>query len=384
MRLLTFSNCNLETSQGSGYVVVNFARGMRAKGHKADVFGPEICEFFAFFKKAKTHRITLGIACVALWKLLRHKYDIVEFFGAESWLALSILSVLPGRRFMLVAHSNGLETQSAETQIKYLGATTLDGRPPKWYQKLLKPPLEAAFTRVEGLVTVSTYDRNYAVAKQYQPPERIVAIENPLLDSFLDQSVNFSRTQVVGFCGSWLSRKGCQTIREDLSRILVEFPNVILKLIGVGEDFHKERLFPSPLLGRIEVIPFVQDKATLRNLYHSISILAVPSIYESFGLVTAEAMSCGCAVVGTKTGFAASLQPRSEAMIMEEPTSPFLYDCVKELLLDEELRLRIARAGYARVQMLRWPATIDLLEATYTSWLQDFRNQRRTKEGRSR
>ena len=99
------------------------------------------------------------------------------------------------------------------------------------------------------------------------------------------------------------------------------------------------------------------------------------SIYESFNLVSAEAMACGCALVANKTGFAASLKHREEAMLIDQPLSPYLYEAVKELLLNESLRMKIAQMGYERVQNLRWDLAIDKLEMTYSEWLVDFRNK---------
>jgi len=58
-------------------------------------------------------------------------------------------------------------------------------------------------------------------------------------------------------------------------------------------------------------------------------------------------------------------------MIMEGFGSPFLYNAARELLLDEALRLRIARAGYNLVQSLRWEQAVGRLESTYQSWLKE-------------
>ena len=179
-RILTISNCPLVESQGSGYVILNFAERLRRKGHIVDLRGPEACEVFRFFRKAKWHRISWGMAWLAIREVFKKDYDVVEFYGAESWLAVSWLCRLQGRRFLLVQHSNGIEPLAAQKTIENLGSVSLDGDPLKWYQRLLKVPAENAFTKVDGLVTVSRCDADYALAKGYQPQERIVAIDNAL------------------------------------------------------------------------------------------------------------------------------------------------------------------------------------------------------------
>lgn len=375
MKVLVLSNSPLIESQGSGYVILNFVRGLQERGHEIDLFGPEQLEPFAFLRKAKSHRISLGMLFCAVRQIRRKKYDVVEFYGGESWLAAWYLSRLRNRTFLLVSHSNGIETHTREILEKHLpNGTSWDGKPLRWYQKLLHPPVEHAFTTVDAVVTVSQFDRDYAIAVGYQTPEHVAAFENPLPDEFLALETPFERPVVIGYCGSWLPRKGNEIIQTDLTRILEEFPTSQLKLIGVGNDFQKESVFPAAICSRIEVLPSV-TRAELIRIYQSIAVLAQPSIYESFGLVAAEAMACGCALVAANTGFASSLCDRDQAMLMEQPAAPFLYRCVRELLLDEPLRQRIARAGHARVQSLRWPETIERIETTYRTWLREFREK---------
>lgn len=383
MRVLSISNCPLREDQGSGYVIVNFCNGLKRRGHHVDLFGPETFEPFQFFKgRAKSYRQAIGMLLLVVHKLLCEKYDVIEFYGAESWLSTVCIRHIPYRRFLIVSHSNGLEAYYKETLVKLLGTTTLDGSTRKWFQIDFPHLFQLAFTKADGLVTVSKRDRDYSIVKSYQRENKVVAIENSLSNDFLNLRIKFERPNVVGFCGSWLLNKGISTIQTDVSKILSDFPDCVFKLIGVGKDFQKEKYFPPAVCSQIEVIPFVSQKQELRSLYESISILILPSIYESFGLVVTEAMACGCAVVATKTGFAASLIDREQVLCMAEPSSPFLFDCIKELLNDEPLRLKIAKAGYQRVQTLKWENAVDKLESTYQEWLNEFREKKRLYETR--
>ncbi|MEQ8752650.1 MAG: glycosyltransferase family 4 protein [Coleofasciculus sp. G1-WW12-02] len=373
MKILSISNCSQVESQGSGYAILNFSHGLRNRGHEIDLFAPNAFEPFSFLRKAKRYRQALGMLFFTLCKLNTQHYDIVEFYGAESWLTASILRRIQNRKFLLVSHSNGLETHCRGVLVQFLGAASLNGLPPKWYQFNQNILLEKAFTQVDGIVTVSEYDRSYALKQNYQDKLHVALVEYGLIDSFLNINVDFHRKPIVGYCGSWVARKGIKSIQTDLSQLLTDFPDCLFKIIGVDLSFDKEKWFPPEIISRIEVIPFVESKNDLKTIYQSISIFIVPSVYESFGLVTAEAMACGCAVVANKTGFAANLKHRQEALILDEPVSPFLYESVKELLLNESLRLQIAKAGYQRVQSLRWDLAVDRLEQTYQKWLQELR-----------
>src|SRR5437899_9618330 len=184
MRILTISNCPLVETQGSGYVILNFCRGLRNRGHHVDVFGPESFEPFQFLRsKGRIYRQTIGMVLLAFRQLMKERYDVIEYYGAESWLSILILRAIPKRKFLLVTHSNGLETHCYERLLKYLGTTTLDGSSPKWYQVDQSPVNKLAFTKSDGLITVGIDDRNFAVKNAYQDDAHIIAIENYLLES---------------------------------------------------------------------------------------------------------------------------------------------------------------------------------------------------------
>lgn len=373
MKILTLSNCPLNESQGSGYVTVNYARGLAARGHEVTLLGPESLELWRGWRGARRHRLALGMLASVLTRMPRRHYDIVEFYGADSCLAVAALRRWPARRSLLVNHSNGLEPHCEERMKRWLGHATLDGAPPRWHQTVLRLPLASAFRGSDALVTVSENDAAYACARRFPPSGRLLAIENPLPDSFLAQDVSFARTPHIGYCGSWLPLKGCRLIADALPRVLAEFAAARLTLVGVGEGFRAEDHFPQALLDRISVLPFIADKEELRRTFKSLSIAIVPSIYESFCLAAAEAMACGCALVATQTGFAASLRHREEAITFAEPTAEALADGLRTLLHDDPLREHVARGGYVRVQQLRWDAAISRLEEAYTRWFAEVR-----------
>jgi glycosyltransferase involved in cell wall biosynthesis len=375
VRILTISNCPLSEHQGSGYVIVNFARGLKARGHHVDLLGPEDFEPLRGLRRAKSYRQAIGMLALALQRVARTKYDVVEFYGSEACLAAWVLAALPRREFLMTAHSNGLEPFVHDRLNAMLGSSSLDGTPLRWYQSGRFFPIENAFRKVDAIVTVSEIERSYALEHRYQDESHIAAIENPLPEEFLGQSICSERDRVIGYCGSWLARKGAQMIERELPRILEEFPDWRAKVIGVGPRFRKEEHFPAAVLPRIEVIPFVDHKEQLREVYHSLAILMMPSIYESFGLVLAEGMACGCAAVAGRTGFGCSLKDGEEAILIDERAASPLYDALRRLMIDDPLRRHIAEAGYARVQSLRWPAAIDRLECLYQRWLAELRQK---------
>jgi glycosyltransferase involved in cell wall biosynthesis len=367
MRILTIANCPALEHLGSGYVIANFVSGMRESGHQVTLLQPddyEICQQLR--PKAISYRQALGMLLGVRKELKRNKYDVVEFWGGEAWAATEWL-LRQQNRPMIVQHTNGPEPRH-NRMLRQAGALKLS-RMQSWHADKLLP---RAFARVDGIVTVSHDDLGWL--EQSEQPEcgKRRAVEVPLAACFLDRPLKARATRAIGFCGSWIPKKGIAVLAWDLTRILREYSD--WRFVALGTDVVDSVLscFPDELRSRVEIVPMMRNKEDLARAYENIEIFVLPSLAESFGVALAEAMACGCASVTTHVGFGASLNDGEEALIMEKPESPYLYRAVKRLIADSGLRQRVRAAGRQRVQHLRWDRAIRTLAATYESWLGDF------------
>ncbi len=369
MRILTLSNVTVDPSTGSGYVVANYASGLRRRGHVVDVFGAEQLLRFRQVRRGARYRLALAmlLRCVQAWSSGR--YDVVELYGAEGWLAALVLRRVLKARCLVVFHSNGLETHYSEVERTAARGELEPER--KWWQMDVSRFFAAGFRSADAIVTVSEWDRDFGLTRGYGNSEHLVAIENPLLEEYLGNVVVWNREKVIGYCGNWLPRKGILAICKDMPRLLREWPEWSFMIVGVGDDFRREQHFPRDVCERISVIPFADRVTTLRGLYSKMAILIMPSVYESFGMVAVEAMACGCAVVGTRVGVLAGLKDGEEVALMRGRGSPVLYESVRELMADPAQRRRIAEGGYRRVQRLAWADSVERLEKLYRAWLDE-------------
>ncbi len=365
MKVLTISNCDLIESQGSGYVIMGFATGLRDSQHEVKLVGPKDVLLLPGIKKGRSLRLALGMAVFVLRNISGIKPDIIEFYGAESWLASWILSKRTKRSFSIVSHSNGIESLVAEALEQKGINNTFDGAPHKWYQGKVRVPTDLAFFCADAIVTVSKQDADYAARRRFKEVADILAIENALDRVFLEVPFKESNSKVIGFCGSWIPRKGTELIISDISRILIKFPGWKFHLVGVGSNFDVSNIFPAEVQGRIIITEFVREKNELKLIYQSWSIALMPSLHESFGLVGAEAMACGCALVACNTGFATALENGVNALIIDNAKSPDLELAVGRLISEPGLRADIAREGWKRVQSLRWSTSIHMVEEFY-------------------
>src|SRR5262245_2555098 len=113
------------------------------------MLGPSDYESLRWLRRGISYRQALGMAAASLRHLAGRRYDVIEFWGGEGWLALDLLARVPRRRFLLVSHSNGLETHCAEV-LRATGRLTASR---SWYQLDQSFLFERSFRAADALVT---------------------------------------------------------------------------------------------------------------------------------------------------------------------------------------------------------------------------------------
>jgi glycosyltransferase involved in cell wall biosynthesis len=96
------------------------------------------------------------------------------------------------------------------------------------------------------------------------------------------------------------------------------------------------------------------DRATLLALYRAATIVAVPSLYEGFGLPVVEAMACGAPVLASR---AASLPEVGGDAVryIDRPSDPIAWaEVLSTLARDDDARAVMAQRGLARAAMFTW------------------------------
>ncbi|HTQ09621.1 MAG TPA: hypothetical protein VMI31_06075, partial [Fimbriimonadaceae bacterium] len=167
------ANVPLDSNQGSGYVILGHAEELRRRGHEVEVRS-------AYPKKSlaggrgNRFRIRLGMARAIS---MARTYDFLCLWGGEAgWVAPKVSRLR--RRGTVIACSNGLETHSG------LASGDLRRGEPDFFR------LEQCFRDLDGLMVVSRFDRDFAAEENYQPPERMAAVSNPIPSSFVGQTIN--------------------------------------------------------------------------------------------------------------------------------------------------------------------------------------------------
>lgn len=368
LKILTLSNCQLRPTEGSGQIILALSEGLRLRGHQVDLHGPDDYEVAQGLRpRGNTYRQTLGMLGFVRRALARRSYDLVEIYGGDGWLTFEWLARRKQRPHT-VSHSNGLETHYHETLQRH-GAWTRH-----WWQLDHAPLMRRAFRKADGLITLSDFDRAYALRVGYQSSERVVTVCPGLHPAFHDLRFEPDKPPVVGFCGSWLRNKGIEAICTGLPDVLRAVPEARVLLVGVGAAFRPQDWFPAELLHRVDSVPWVEDREELVRLYQRMAVALMPSFYESFGLVAGEAMACSAAVIVSQTtGIAGHLEDGTDAVLLQDHDPGRLAMETISLLKNEKRRRAIAQSGHRRAAMLRWERSVDLLDSTYARWFPEAR-----------
>nr|WP_025029801.1 glycosyltransferase [Nitratireductor aquibiodomus] len=163
------------------------------------------------------------------------------------------------------------------------------------------------------------------------------------------------------FVGRLEARKGIDVLLSAAPAVLAAYPNATLDIVGDDSIRAKESTFrelfaasdvPNEIRRRIHFHGRCDEEA-LRDFYRACDIFVAPSRYESFGLISLEAMMCSKPVVACRTGGMPEVVIDGETGILAEPgEAESLAAALSRLLDNPSLRKQLGAAGRARYEKL--------------------------------
>jgi len=378
LNILSLSTCPLDPTLGSGKTRLRWTEGLRALGHTVDVAEPKDFETWHGLRRGLRFRQAYGATTFIKERIRSKDYDVIECFGGEFGLMLKHLAKLQSRPFT-IAHTDGLELLASERELAYNPPNSFRRSLHGWYSRQTHERLSrAAFVHADAFVASSEVERRYVLDLGLYLPHRAAAIEPGLDPLFLSVPFTTNRGPTIAFTGTWIPRKGIESLKTVMSRILNKHREVRLFLYGTGEPSAKVLAsFPAEVRDRVTARSRLTGREIADGLSRA-SIFLFPTYYEGFGMALSEAMACGCAPVTTPTGFGATLAHGEEALVCDFGDEDAMERSVLNLLHDPALRDRIASNAWERVRGLTWKANIARLEDLYVQWASEHQASRGT------
>ena len=195
--------------------------------------------------------------------------------------------------------------------------------------------------------------RNGIDTTEYRPDPR-----TGVLDRY---GVDQSRPYVI-FVGRITRQKGVPVLLRAASRLI---PEAQLVLAAGQADTSELLAEVTELVDGLRAsrsgvvwIPEMLAKPEVIQLLTHATVFACPSVYEPLGIVNLEAMACGTAVVGSRTGGIPEVVAEGETGLLVPPGDPeALAAALNALLSDPDRAEAMGQAGRKRVVAeFGWPA----------------------------
>lgn len=318
--------------------------------------------------------------------LVRRGHDVYVALRANSPLIDELknvpkenISTLPLRNSLDAASARKLARLVSTNQIQVVHAHMARDYPLAAYAARTNPGSRLIVTRhvlfpLNRLhrITLSKAARiiavSQAVASQLQvdgvaPPEKISVVLNGIDTArFKDARREFTPERflhslnlpddclLIGTVGELTPLKGQEEFLRAALQVLQQYPTALFIIAGIDHSRgskHQariEQLIAELNLGQqVRLIGWVED---LAQLYCGLDVFVSASHTESFGLVLAEAMTCGAAVVATATeGAREIIKPGETGFLVPIGDVEKLAEAISKLLQDEAERVRLGTAA---------------------------------------
>lgn len=363
MRLLFAIKSLNVVGGGAERVLVDVANGMAARGHDVSVltFDSPGESFYALDPRVK--RIDTGVGqpgqptprtgfLRAIPKIRKAvidaQPDMVIAFMHSTYVPLTVALLGSGVRMIASEHGPASHFRSR--------------------------PLQRALVWIAERLAMAKTVPSLAMLDQRKPGKTHV-LPNTVNLSVFDGVAERPPQQppVLLSVGRFMAEKNHAELLEAFAQLAPEFPEWTLRLVGEGElrPQLEAQVFRLGMEKRI-VLPGVSRNVA--EEYANASIVVLPSLYESFGLVAAEALACGRPMVAFDccTGVAEMVDAGVNGLLIsaQGDRTANLRIGLAHLMRSSEMRNALAKAGPVSVQRFALAGVLDIWERFLVNFAQ--------------
>jgi glycosyltransferase involved in cell wall biosynthesis len=212
----------------------------------------------------------------------------------------------------------------------------------------------ASIVRADLGLFASSGDAREAVRRGWKTAAEVAVVNHGVDEAFISE-VPLEERRDVAFVGTFYYRKGSDIVARAMSNALRARPALRLSLFGAGmPEGEVLSAFDADVRARVTVVGGLPARELARQLA-TFAIFLFPTRYEGFGIVVAEAMRAGLAVVTTPTGAGVDIVRDGEnGLLVPIGSSEAAETAVLRLVDAPAFRARLAARAAADTVALTW------------------------------
>jgi phosphatidylinositol alpha-mannosyltransferase len=228
------------------------------------------------------------------------------------------------------------------------------------------PILEPVIEKLTARIAVSEAARS--TLTEHLETDAVV-VPNGIYAKRLSQGALDSRWsgKSIGFIGRFEEpRKGLSVLVDALPLIIKANPDIRIIVAGPGDSEEFLKGVPVELHKRFSFLGRISEEEKA-NFLHSIGVYVAPNTGgESFGIILAEALAAGAAVVASDIpAFDALLGNGAYGTLFKSESATDLARAINEVLADESLRNRLRSDGKEYAQSFDWDVVAERIYDVY-------------------
>lgn len=205
------------------------------------------------------------------------------------------------------------------------------------------------YRNVAHTVICVSEDSRQQIIRRKVPESKVVTVYNGIAESVSGKKVKMNQDEInLITCSRIDGIKGLNYLLDALAKLKSDGLRFHYYMIGDGPELDNLKRLCSHL-AMDEYVTFTGYKNNVDEWLNGADIFVIPSLQENHSIAVLEAMRAGKAIIATKVGGnGESLRNEVDGLLIKPCDVESLYEALKRLIHDEELRDRLSFSAKKR------------------------------------
>jgi glycosyltransferase involved in cell wall biosynthesis len=282
-------------SSGLTLISSNFPRNLSREFnvHFKDIGGDNKQQLI--FIRIIKHIATQGKIFFAVIQERRNFDVIISYVGGKMFTPALLIAKMMGKKLVVIVTGSAKDAEQIYGRALWgLGRYLLS-----WMSLLFEM---ASYSLADGIVAETKSIANLGELKKYQ---RKIHLSGVFFNTaeFIKKTSLGKRKKVVGYVGRLSEEKGIMNLVAAIPLVIKKDSSIRFTIVGTGKlSENISAALTDAVVGEyVNLIGWVAHNS-LFKYYNEMTLLVVPSFFESVPIVAMEAMACGTPVLATPVG----------------------------------------------------------------------------------